>query len=103
MVRTTGLDSFAAGVLLLALGCVALAWTPSSYGALLDTLGASGEGLVVGEPREIRSDEWAVWTPYIQATVNNDFQRINETSIYREDLRNFNGLPLLDWALFFKP
>lgn len=103
MVRTTGLDSFAAGVLLLAVGCVALAWTPSSYGALLDTLGASGEGLVVGEPREIRSDEWAVWTPYIQATVNNDFQRINETSIYREDLRNFNGLPLLDWALFFKP
>ena len=98
-----GLDAFTLVVLVLAATYFALGWTPSSYGAVLDRVGATGLGLVAGEPREIRSDEWARGTPYIQAAVNNDFKRFNATSIYHEDLRNFNGLPLADWSLLFKP
>ena len=98
-----GLDAFTLVVLVLAATYFALGWTPSSYGTVLDRVGATGLGLVAGEPREIRSDEWARGTPYIQAAVNNDFKRFNATSIYREDLRNFNGLPLADWSLLFKP
>src|SRR5205807_5871118 len=47
--------------------------------------------------------EWAFWTPFVQIAVNNEFERINETSPYQEDLRNFNALPLKDWGIVFKP
>ena len=67
------------------------------------SLGVEDTGLLWGEPSPLRSDEFAVWTPFTQAAVRNGFQRFNETSPYGEDLRNFNGLPLWDWALLFKP
>src|SRR5436305_9633953 len=76
----------------------AFAFSPSSYAITMRLIKAPASGIVIGEPRPIRSDEWAVWTPYMQATVRNHFQRINNTSFYREDLRNINALPLLDWG-----
>jgi len=82
---------------------VALYLTPSSYGYVLSQLGMEGDGLLFGTPRAIRADEWSVWTPYIQSLVNSGFQRFNTLSIYHEDFRNFNSLPIFDWALFFKP
>lgn len=97
------LDVFSLVVVLLGVVYVGLAWTPSSYGLVLSKIGLKGEGLVAGKPKGIRSDEWAVWTPYTQAAVNNGFERFNQTSPYAEDLRNFNSLPLKDWALPFKP
>jgi hypothetical protein len=42
-------------------------------------------------------------TPLFEASVNNDFHEINETSFYHETLRGFIGLPLLNWGLVFKP
>lgn len=78
-------------------------WSPSSYGVLLRQIGQAGEGLVFGEPRPVRSDEWAVVTPLTQATVHNGFERFNNTSLYKEDLRINYGLPILDWGLLFKP
>jgi hypothetical protein len=92
-----------ASILLLGLALTVLAWTPSSYGIVLSQLGAAESGLIWGEPQAIRSDEYAVWTPLIQASVHNDFRRHNDTSPYNEDLRNFNALPLWDWALPLKP
>lgn len=77
--------------------------TPSSYGMALNMLGIPNDGLILGTPKAIRSDEWSVWTPYLQALVNNHFQRFNAYSIYHEDFRNFNALPINDWALLFKP
>jgi hypothetical protein len=77
--------------------------TPSAYAHVLRILGVSDTGLVFGEPSGLRIDEFAVWTPYLQSVVRNGFQRFNETSPYHEDFRNFNALPLLDWALVFKP
>lgn len=82
---------------------VAAELTPSSYAVVLPVFQAATHWISWGESREIRSDEWAVWTPYMQATVRNHFQRYNQTSPYHEDLRNMNSLPLMDWGLIFKP
>lgn len=78
-------------------------WSPSSYGCALNILGSPREGLILGSPRAIRSDEWAVFTPMVQALVNNDFGRINKTSFYNEDMRNMFALPIADWGMLFKP
>jgi hypothetical protein len=82
---------------------VVLCLTPSSYGMVLALFGEEGKGLFWGNPRPIRSDEWAVWTPYFQSVVNNNFERINGLSLYHEDFRSFNALPIKDWGMFFKP
>jgi hypothetical protein len=63
--------------------------TPSSYAIVLKAIGVADPGLLFGTPRPIRSDEWTMWTPYVQITVNNGFDRFNATSPYGEDLRNF--------------
>ncbi|UUX49597.1 GtrA family protein [Nisaea acidiphila] len=90
---------------LLAAGAVyaLLCLSPSSYAISFQALALDPVGLFLGKARPIRSDEYAVWTPYIQIAVNNGFARFNETSPYLEDLRNFNALPLRDWGLIFKP
>ena len=94
---------FLAAVALCGLIYVGFGLTPSSYGSVFELLDAQGAGPVAGTSRAIRSDEWAIETPYFQAAVRNRFQRVNETSFYREDLRNFYALPLADWSLAFKP
>ena len=94
---------FLAAVALAAVVYTCFGWTPSSYGVLLDQLQAPNAGRVAGSSRMIRMDEWGLATPYLQATVRNRFQRMNGTSFYREDLRNFYALPLKDWSLVFKP
>ncbi len=82
---------------------VALGLTPSSYGIVLAQLGAPEEGPILGSPRPVRSDEWAVVTPLFQAAVRNGFREVNETSFYREDLRSVFPIPLRNWSLFFRP
>lgn len=79
------------------------ALTPSSYAIAFDALGMQREGLVLGTPRSIRSDEWMVYTPYVQIAVANGLGPINELSPYHESLRSFQALPILDWAMVFKP
>ncbi|MDO4682727.1 MAG: hypothetical protein Q4B17_08055 [Lautropia sp.] len=44
-----------------------------------------------------------VLTPYYQIAVNNGLGTINELSPYRETLRSFQALPILDWGMLFKP
>ena len=90
---------------LLVMGCVYVgqAWSPSSYGHVLQVAGASNTGLIWGQSRPIRSDEWSVTTPLTQAAVRNHFERYNQTSFYGEDLRSNYSLPLHDWGLAFKP
>ena len=90
--------------LLTAILYVANTWSPSSYGIALEHFfGYSASGPDLGKPRPIRSDEWIVATPLTQATVNNHFQRYNQTSLYKEDLRINYGLPVMDWGIIFKP
>lgn len=95
---------------LMLLGCLALgwvyvsqAWSPSSYGHVLEQAGAEDTGLVWGQARAIRSDEWSVTTPLTQAAVRNGFTRFNTSSFYQEDLRINYSLPIHDWGLAFKP
>ncbi len=93
---------FECGVFALAVVYVALHLSPSSYALALGQLGEP-ETPLLGSPRAIRTDEWSVMTPLFEASVNNDFREVNETSFYRETLRSFIGLPLLNWGLVFKP
>jgi hypothetical protein len=93
-------------VIFLVIGIVYVSktWSPSSYSLVsVDVLGYADSGPDFGQARTIRSDEWAVVTPLTQATVNNNFKRINRTSLYNEDLRINYGLPIRDWGLVFKP
>ena len=90
-------------VFLAGLTYTAFRMTPSSYGHTLEAIGAPEAGPVLGVARPIRSDEWAVLTPQVQAAVRNRFRRFNETSFYREDLRNFFMPPLRDRGLVFRP
>jgi hypothetical protein len=93
------------------LGAVALAGSvyvgfhlsPSSYGIVLRELGAPGLGLVAGVPRAERGDEFAWQTPLLQMTVRSGFGRYDLTPPYFEDLRGLYGMPVLDWAIVFKP
>ncbi len=78
-------------------------WSPSHYSIVLRAFGALDDGLVLGKPRGILSDEWGVITPLIQATVNNGLARRNATSPYNEDLRTTLSMPILDWGIAFKP
>ncbi len=92
-----------AALLIGALIYVGNAWSPSSYAIALRYFGVQNDGLVAGHPQVIRADEWAVFTPQVQAVVNNGFARHNETSYYREDLRWVFSLPIRDWGMVFKP
>jgi len=58
---------------------------------------------IMGQAYGIRSDEWGMVTSYFQIASNNDYERFNQNSPYKEDLRFYFGLPLKDWALAFKP
>lgn len=80
-----------------------LCFSPSSYGAALEALLAVDDGVIYGESRHIRSDEWSTNLALLQMSVLNDYRRFNGISIYGEDLRTFIGLPLRDWAIIFKP
>lgn len=82
---------------------VAFALTPSSYALAFERMGLEPLQPLLGSARSIRSDEWMVYTPYVQIAVANDFGQMNAHSPYRESLRTFQALPLLDWGLLFKP
>lgn len=82
---------------------VSQTWSPSSYGLVLRQLQAKDTGVVLGEPKPIRADEWAVITSLTAASVNNHFERYNKTSPYNDDLRIAFGIPINDWGWFFKP
>ncbi len=82
---------------------VSQTWSPSSYGIVLQRLQAKDTGLVLGEPKPIRGDEWAVITSLTAASVNNHFERYNKTSPYNDDLRIAFGIPINDWGWLFKP
>jgi hypothetical protein len=81
---------------------VFFALTPSHYAAALQMVGVDVQPLI-GQAKSVRSDELGVLTPLFQQAVLNNFQRYSEVGVTREDLRGFWGLPLKDWAIFFKP
>ena len=55
-------------------------FTPSSYALALQMIGVNDAGPLLGFAQLERSDEWALWTPYVQIAVNNGFARIEHIS-----------------------
>lgn len=96
-------EPFLAAVTLLALLYVAASLSPSAYGIVLKSFGVEDHGVIFGWPQPIRSDEFAIWTPTVQAAVANDFGPINLGSLYAEPFRTLSALPLADWGIVFKP
>jgi hypothetical protein len=80
----------------------ALQLSPSSYALALAQLGESVSPWA-GTPQPIRSDEWAILTPLVEATVNNHHHVVNATSFYGESLLSIFGLPIANWGIAFKP
>jgi hypothetical protein len=103
LIRRAREHPFVVIVLIIAALYAAFQFTPSSYAIVLRAIGIADDGLVFGLAKPVRSDEWTIWTPYIQIAVNNGFARFDALSPYGEDLRNINALPLADWGLIFKP
>ncbi len=91
------------GLVLGALVYVGQRWSPSSYAIVLQELQVENTGLVAGMPRPERGDEFAWQTPLLQMTVRSGFQRFDRTPPYFEDLRGLYAMPIVDWALVFKP
>lgn len=62
------------------------------------------QGLIAGQDRPIRSDEWAVFTPMALSQYYNDFGltsdilRATETDVYM-----VYGQPARDWSIIFRP
>lgn len=101
--RAAGFDPVVLGVGIVCLLATALAVSPSSYAIVLRDLGAEDDGLLLGQPQPIRSDEYALWTPMVQAAAASGFGQVETFSLYGESRRHFYPLPLHDWGLLFKP
>ncbi|MDE2383577.1 MAG: hypothetical protein KGO53_03070 [Alphaproteobacteria bacterium] len=84
---------------------VGMAWTPSHFAQTLALLGYEPKdwGLVFGQARPIRSDDYLVATALIRNVVANHFDTIDHVSPYHESFRSFVASPLLDWSLLFRP
>jgi hypothetical protein len=70
----------------------------------LQMIGVNDAGLLFGFAQAERSDEWALWTAYVQIAVNNGFARIEHISPYEADLRNFQRAAAVGLGVWsFKP
>ena len=96
-------QALAAAVVVVGCIYVGLRWSPSSYGFILQALGVTDTGVIAGVPRPERGDEFGWQTPLLQMTLRSGFQRFDRTPPYFEDLRTLYAMPILDWALIFKP
>lgn len=64
---------------------------------------AKDPALLVGRPRQIRSDEWLVFTQMSMAQKNNGFKQINPNVGQGEDVSLLLDGPYKDWSQAFKP
>ncbi|MBA8841620.1 hypothetical protein [Ochrobactrum sp. RH2CCR150] len=98
----TALKVLTVCVVLVAIIYVLLGLTPSHYSIALQNFGIDSKPLF-GKARAIRSDEWAVLTPYFQIAVLGQGGVTDVISPYQESLKAVWPLPILDWSLIFKP
>src|SRR5688572_3333893 len=86
-----------AGLAAFGITYVGFALTPSHFAQTLTLLGFSDTGLLFGEARAIRSDDYLVATSLLRTAVMNGFREINALPPYHESLKSFIALPLWDW------
>jgi hypothetical protein len=83
--------------------------------ALLSTLGISGtstpllsnstqqQGVIIGTPRAVRSDEWLLRTPLLVGQIERGFPRFAEVGVGEHDMSVLSDLPVFDWPELFHP
>jgi hypothetical protein len=87
------------GVVLVALGI-----SGSSTGSYWTEFGTGHDAdLLVGQPREIRTDEWLVQSSWIVSQVQQGFPVFNHTLPGGMDATIQNDLPSWDWSSVFRP
>ena len=74
-----------------------------SSSPLLATDAGSGDSVVFGLPRSIRSDEWIVHTPMVISQVENNLPRYGDVGVGSHDMSILSDLPVLDWTIVFHP
>jgi len=74
-----------------------------SSSPLLATDAGSGDSVVFGLPRSIRSDEWIVHTPMVISQVENNSPRYGDVGVGTHDMSILSDLPVLDWTAVFHP
>ncbi len=78
----------------------------TSISQWLQWLPGEKRGLVWGMPRGIRSDEWAVWTPFLVSQAKNGYPAVSTYFTGRQVPAGWisvGGLPALSPLLAFKP
>lgn len=58
---------------------------------------------VIGEPRSVRSDEWAVNTPFVIAQSENNYPMYNHDIGGGQDMSVVVDVPYYDWSVLFRP
>lgn len=83
---------------------VSLGITGSSTGAWWRFFGTGTDpDLLLGAPREIRSDEWLVQSSWVISQVQQGFPLFNHTFPGGMDASVQNDLPVWDWSALFRP
>lgn len=74
------------------------------YNSFIDTTNEDATSIIIGKAREIRSDEWAVHTPYYFSQKFNDYQKKNSNISYdgQNMILGYNA-PVFDITLIGKP
>lgn len=66
--------------------------------------GEKGQAILAGKPRPIRSDEWAVQTPFFLAQLNGPERLQDESSAYgKGQIPLLLQLPVSDWISLIRP
>ena len=65
--------------------------------------GRDGHGIDCGHSSGRARRRVRLADPLLQMTLRSRFQRFDRTPPYFEDLRTFYAMPILDWAVIFKP
>ena len=92
---------FPAIVLVTALVLTAFGLSGSST-ALLGPPGGQ-QGVVAGESRPVRSDEWLIRTPLVVGQVARGFPRYADVGVGEHDMSVLSDLPVADWPVVFHP
>jgi hypothetical protein len=77
----------------------------SSSGSISQLLnpGAKDSSLIFGEPRQIRSDEWATGTPLVVSQKKLGFPETNSAVGDGQDMSVLIDVPTKSWDVLFKP
>ena len=62
-----------------------------------------GDGLLSGQPRTVRSDEWAVNTPFVLSQTENGFASFDDNIGSGQDMAVVLDVPYADWSVIFRP